>query len=326
MSHRFRRGWRLLGGVACMAGLFLVLPARAQETPPAESKVQIKTGVAGWIMSQGYTTWNHDFSRLTYKDVGTSIIEFSAQATFAKRWYVRANYGYGTIGGGRLIDDDYENPNAPVTSRTYSDIKGNNTWYVNGDVGTTLVYFPNNRGSFGVFTGFQYWRQQYEATGVTQVICTDLTFCNQAGTVSNQGVTAITNTTTWTSWKLGVESEYRFTKRFSIEGRAAFIPYTHLNNDDIHHLRQTAGGGLPALQQDPSFRMTGNGIGANLEATANYMILPRLFASVGYRFWWNRVENGTFTVYPVGQSSASTNLNEFQTYRHGMTLGLNYIF
>lgn len=327
MSHRFRRGWWLLGWVTCLTWLFVVLPARAQETLPAESKVQFKTGVTAWVLGQGNTTWNHDVSRLTYKDVGTNIVEFSAQATFAKRWFVRANYGYGTIGGGRLIDDDYDNPSAPVTSRTYSDIKGNNTWYVNGDVGTTLVYFPNNRGSFGVFTGFQYWRQQYQATGVTQVICTDtVSFCNPAGTVSNQGVTAITNTTTWTSLKLGVESEYRFTRRFSIEGRAAFIPYTHLNNDDIHHLRTTAGPNLPALQQDPSFRMTGNGIGADLEASASYMILPRLFASVGYRFWWNRVENGTFTAYPVGQPSTSIILNEYQTYRHGMTLGLNYIF
>ncbi len=319
-----RRRRRLLSGMVCLAGLLTAMPATAQEAPP-EPKVQFKAGITGWVLGQGYTTWNHNLSRLTYKDVGTTIVEFSGQATFAKRWLVRANYGAGNIGGGRLIDDDYNNPNTPVISRTYSDIKGNDTWYVNGDVGATLVYFPNHRGSFGVFTGFQYWRQEYSAQGVTSVICT-AAFCNSAGTISHQGVTVITNTTTWTSLKLGVESEYRVTRRFSIEGRAAFIPYTHLNNDDIHHLRQTAGGGLVALQQNPSFRMTGKGIGADLEASASYMILPRLFASVGYRFWWNRVENGTFTAYPVGSPSSSVKLNEFQTYRHGMTLGLNYIF
>lgn len=330
MSGGLRRRRRLLSGMVCLAGLLTVMPAMAQEAPP-EPKVQFKAGITGWVLGQGYTTWNHDSSRLTYKDVGANIVEFSGQATFAKRWFVRANYGTGSIGGGRLIDDDFDNPNGPVISRTYSDIKGNDTWYVNGDVGATLVYFPNHRGSFGVFTGFQYWRQQYQATGVGQVICTDLSFCNPAGTVSNQGVTAITNTTTWTSWKLGVESEYRFTRRFSIEGRAAFIPFTNLNNDDVHHLRTTnvpiaPGVVLPALRQDPSFKMTGNGIGADLEASASYMILPRLFASLGYRFWWNRVADGTVTLHTVNFGSSSFKLNEFQTYRHGMTLGLNYVF
>lgn len=329
MNFRILRGWWVLSGMVWLTGVLTGMPVIAQESP-VEPQVQFKTGISGWVLGKGQTTWNHDVSRLTYKDTGTNIIEFSGQATFAKRWFVRANYGYGAIGGGQLIDDDFINPNGPVNSRTSSDINGNNTWYVNGDVGTTVVRFPNQRGTLSIFTGIQYWRQEYQAVGVTQIICNPnpIIPCNPAnnGRDLAPGEDAIKNTTTWTSLKLGIESEYRFTRRFSIEGRAAFIPFTHLSNDDVHQLRTMAVGGLPALQQNPSFKMTGNGIGADLEANLNYMILPRLVASLGYRFWWNQVKNGTFTAYPVGFAPTSVNLNEFQTYRYGMTLGLSYVF
>lgn len=323
------RGWWMhIGLLAWLTCGLTALPAAAQEVPsegPSESKVQFKAGITGWVLGQGETKWNHNSSRLTYKDVGTNVIELTGQATLAKRLFVRANYGFGDIGGGGLIDDDF-NAGGPVISRTHSDIKGNDMWYVNGDLGGTVFRFPNQRGSLSVFGGIQYWRQQHRATGVTQVICTDPTFCNAAGTSTNQGQNAITNTATWTSFRMGVESEYYLTRKFSIEGRAAFIPFTHLNNEDVHHLRTTSGGGLLALRQDPSFRMTGNGIGADLEGSVKYMILPRLTATLGYRFWWNHVSDGTVTVYPVGQGASSVRLNEFQTFRHGLTAGLNFTF
>jgi len=296
------------------------------------SGLEVEVGLTGWLMTEGQTKWSHAFSELVYQDVGTNVIEFSGKATLKQLWFLRANYGFGDIGDGDLTDDDFSSPGGPLISRTQSDIKGDDLWYVNADLGITVFRSPGHRGSLSLFTGFQYWRQQHRAQGVTQVACTAVgTFCSQPGTVSAQGIDAITNTATWTSFKLGVEGEYRFTRRFSVEGRAAFIPYTSLTNNDVHHLRTAdvviaPGVILPALQQDPSFQMTGTGIGANLEATASYMVVNGLFLSLGYRYWWNRVTDGTVTAFPVNFPSESINLNEFQTTRQGVTLGLTYKF
>jgi hypothetical protein len=200
---------------------------------------------------------------------------------------------------------------------------------VNGDFGAKLFQLPNHRGAIGVFTGIQYWREQHEASGVVQNVCNPVTvppICNPAQTGQDRapGQQAITNTATWISWRLGVEGDYRVTRRFSLEGKFAFKPITSLSNDDIHHLRQPP---APlALQQDPSFHMTGTGIGADVDVGASYLVTPRFSLNLGYRFWWNHVADGDVTAYPVGAAPITINLNEFQTYRHGMTLGLQYIF
>jgi hypothetical protein len=258
-------------------------------------------------------------------------VELSGQATLFKRWFARGNFGYGTIGNGTLTDDDFSSANGPLESRTTSNITGNNLWYMNGDLGAALIQLPNHRGTIGFFTGVQYWHQQHEASGVVQTVCNPVTpLCNPANTGQDlaPGQTAITNTTNWISWRLGVDADYRVTRRFTLEGKFAFKPISSLSNDDIHHLRQQAGpGGVPpALQQDPSFHMSGTGIGADVDVGGSYLVTPRFSINLGYRFWWNHVSDGKVTVYPVGAAASTINLNEFDTYRHGVTLGVRYIF
>ena len=304
-----------------------VLPEPRPEEVPTNSKMQFTGGISGWLLSQGRTKWNHDFSSLTYKDDSTNIVELSGQATFSKRWFARGDFGYGIMGSGTLVDDDLSSANGPLESRTTSNITGNNLWYVNGDLGATLIQLPNHRGAIGFFTGVQYWHQQHEASGVVQNVCNPVTLpCNPANTGQDlaPGQKAITNTATWISWRLGVEGDYRVTRRFSLEGKFAFKPITSLSNDDIHHLRQPPG--PLALQQDPSFHMTGTGIGADVDVGASYMVTPRFSINLGYRFWWNHVSDGTVTQFPVGAAAIQVNLNEFETYRHGVTLGVRYIF
>ena len=305
-----------------------VLPEPRQEEVPTNSNIQFTGGISGWLLSQGQTKWSHDFSQLTYKDDSTNIIELSGQATVLKRWFARGNFGYGTMGNGTLVDEDFSSANGPLESRTTSNITGNNLWYVNGDLGATLIQLPNHRGTVGFFTGVQYWHQEHEASGVVLTTCNPpSSICNPAniGQDLAPGQTAITNTTNWISWRLGIEGDYRVTRRFTLEGKFAFKPIASLSNDDVHHLRQPGLSSLP-LQQDPSFHMSGTGIGADADVGANYMVTPRFSVNLGYRFWWNQVTNGDVTVYPVGAPATTINLNEFQTYRHGVMLGLRYIF
>ncbi len=306
------------------------------------STVSVELGLSGWI-TEGETTWNHDASRaspllgnptskLTYKDVGTNVIEFSGKVKFARRWFVRANYGTAAIGGGRLTDDDFLAADGGNPSlRTFSDLKGDNIWYVNGDLGFTVVNYPGHRGTLDLVIGYQYRREKHVASGVTQVICTSAgattdvdpapglqPLCNP-GAAPVSGVTVITNTQTWSSLKLGVETEYRITRRLSVEGKAAFLPFTSLSNKDIHHLRTD-------LQQNPSFEMTGTGIGANLEGDVSYMVLKGLFLKVGYRYWWSRVSDGTWKNFPRTSPPETFNLNEFENIRQGLTFGATYMF
>jgi len=325
----------LVGIVLTTAVLLNPCKSVAQELPPeprayevpTNSKVEFTGGISGWLLSQGQTKWSHDFSSLTYKDDSTNIIELSGQATLSKRWFARGAFGYGIMGSGTLVDDDLSSANGPLESRTTSNITGNNLWYVNGDFGAKLFQLPNHRGNIGFFTGIQYWREQHEASGVVQTVCNPVTLlCNPANTGQDlaPGQKAITNTATWISWRLGIEGDYRVTRRFSLEGKFAFKPITSLSNDDIHHLRQQPG--PLALQQDPSFNMTGTGIGADVDVGGSYLVTPRFSINLGYRFWWNRITDGDVTAYPVGAAPITINLNEFQTYRHGITLGLQYIF
>lgn len=326
----------LAGIVLSTAVLMNPYQSVAQEVPPepsayevpSNSKVEFTGGISGWLLSQGQTKWSHDFSRLTYKDDSTNIMELSGQATLSKRWFARGAFGYGIMGNGTLVDDDLSSANGPLESRTTSNISGNNLWYMNGDVGAKLIQLPFHRGTIGFFTGIQYWREQHEASGVVQNVCNPVSLlCNPANTGQDlaPGQKAITNTATWISWRLGVEGDYRVTRKLTLEGKFAFKPVTSLSNDDVHHLRQP-GLSLFPLQQDPSFHMTGTGIGADVDVGASYMVAPRFSINLGYRFWWNHVADGKVTFYPVGAAASTINLNEFQTYRHGITLGLQYIF
>ncbi len=316
--------------------------AFAQDTT-GERRPRLELGLSGWVMTQGETKWAHNASsipglgnptsKLTYKDVGTNIIEGTAKLWFTPRLFGRLTGGFGVIGGGRLTDDDYlaVDGGAP-SSRTYSDIKGDSTWYINADFGGRVVEFSQSRGYLEVFGGYQFWYQRYTANGLGQIACSsagqtvDLDpsvpgtqpLCNPNSSVSS-AIAVITNTTRWHSVRVGGTLEYRFTRRLSVQSTVAFIPLSIVDNKDVHHLRSD-------LSQNPSLSMLGYGIGADADIAARFMIVRNLFASVGYRVWWNHMLDGNVTFHNVGGPSDEFSLTEFQTFRHGLTFGLNYSF
>jgi hypothetical protein len=292
--------------------------------------------IGTWI-STGDTRWAHDASsvpglgnptsKLTYKDVGTNVIELTGKVWVTPKLFGRLNVGFAGIGGGRLTDDDYgSNGGQRLFSRTNSNLSGDSTWYLNADSGFRIAEYPNHRGWLEMFGGYQFWHTTYEATGLTQVACDNSAVpgslgltCNPAGTVTNQGQTVITNTSNWHSIRVGASTEYRLTRRLSVLGMGALIPLSVIDNKDTHHLRND-------LQQNPSVSMLGYGFGANADVGARLMLIKNLFLNVGYRVWWNRSVDGTVTFHNMGSPADEFPLAQFQSLRHGWTFGLNYTF
>jgi hypothetical protein len=323
-------GWLTILGLACAVQI-----AAAQDSI-TESPPKFDLAIGTWI-STGNTHWAHNASsiaglgnptsKLTYKDVGTNVVEVTGKVWMTPKWFGRLNVGFAGIGGGRLTDDDYgSNGGQRLFSSTNSNLSGDSMWYLNADSGFRLAEYPNHRGWLDVFGGFQYWHTKYEATGVTQVACDNSAVppslgltCNPTGTVTNQGQTVITNTTNLYSIRAGASTEYRLTRQLSLMATAAFLPLTIIDNKDIHHLR-------PDLQQNPSISMKGWGVGADADVGLRLTLVKNLFLNVGYRVWWNHAIDGTVKFHSVGAPSDSFPLTQFQSLRQGWTFGLNYTF
>ncbi len=56
------------------------------------------------------------------------------------------------------------------------------------------------------------------------------------------------------------------------------------------------------------------------------MILRNVYANVGYRIWWNYAVDGNVTFHNAVGPSQEFPLSQFQSFRHGLTFGLNYSF
>jgi len=326
-------GWLAIVGLPCA-----VQVAAAQDVD-TESRPRFDVAIGTWI-STGNTHWAHNASsiaglgdptsKLTYKDVGTNVIELTGKGWVTAKWFGRLNVGYAGIGGGSLTDDDYgSNGGQKLFSSTTSNLSGDSMWYLNADGGFRVIEYPSHRGWLELFGGFQYWYTKYEATGVAQVSCDNSAVppslgltCNPAGTVTNQGEPVITNTSNWYSIRAGASTEYRLTRRLSLMGTAAFLPLTIIDNKDVHHLR-TSGPG--ALQQNPSISIEGWGIGADADVGLRLMLVKNLFLNVGYRVFWNYALDGNVTFHGVSGSSEFP-ITQFESYRQGVTAGLNFTF
>ncbi len=300
------------------------------------SDLRVDVTLTSWL-TEGKTRWNfynqsalfgNPTSKLDYKDVGTTVTELGGKVSFDKRtfdYFVRGQVGYGAVGGGRLVDDDYL-AGQQRFSRTFSDVDGSHIWYLNADVGAQVRVWQK-RALLGAFLGYQHREEKLKAFGVGQVECTAPGVqCNPAGTVTNVNRLALTNTAEWNSFRLGVEGEASLHPRVSLDGRATFL-VSRLSNKDIHHLRiSNPPDPTSDLKQDPSITMTGTGIGFNGEANASVMVYKQLFFDIGYRYWWQRVGSGDVVFRGITGDSQPLPLTEFRSIRQGITFGFTYKF
>jgi outer membrane protease len=322
----------MLTGWLAMVGLVCIVQVAAAQEPIAESRPRFDVSIGTWI-STGDTRWAHDASsvpglgnptsKLVYRDVGTNVVELTGKAWLNQRWFGRVNGGFGQVGGGRLVDEDFVSIGGQqLISQTTSNLPDDSMYYINADIGARVLEFRNHRGYVEIFGGYQYWHTKFTAQGIGEQVCnpTFLT-CGVASEPAMRPV--ISNTTNWHSFRIGTSSEYRLTTRLSVLGTVAFSPVSLLDNNDIHHLRTS---GPSALAQDPSISMSGYSIGTNADISARFAIARGFFVNVGYRVWWNKALDGDVTFNSLSGVSSTHPLVEFQSLRHGLTAGLSYTF
>jgi hypothetical protein len=323
---------RLAQTLVCSAvtilSLFAPLTSSWGQEPESQVRPRVELSLRSWLFTAGETQWSHNASgldplfgnptsTLKYKDNDTHLVGFGVKAYLNRRLFLDGEFGFSVdFDRGSLIDDDYFSGQRLV-SRTSSNITGKGTWFFSGNVGFRATEFENNRGHFDVLAGFQYWRSTYEAAGIRLIACDASVF----SCATPPGILPATkNTTHWiTPLQIGGQLEYRLLERVSANLRMLFSPASVVFNEDQHFQRSD-------LEQDPSFSMLGVGLSGTVEPTIKIMLARHLALVGGYRVMWSRSYYGRWEVHGLGTGSESAPLTEFQTLRHGVTVGLTASF
>jgi len=294
--------------------------------------------------TRGDTKWDHNASaldptignpssRLEYQGMDSTVLELNARADLRGRWFVEAGVGAGAISNGTLVDDDFVSaagaqfygtsvPGEHLFSRTISEISDDNLFYLNLSVGRGVYRSAGDRVRLELFAQAQHWEERYIGSGVMQTVCTAPNLlCMPVGFSGFQGQPVITNKSQWQSLSIGANGRMRIGENLELNARLTFSPLTRLDNQDGHLLRTD-------LNPDPSFTMSGTGYGYGADIAAVYSFTPRLSAHAGFRYWKMKVSNetGGWAVHPAGGGEVAADLNNFETARKGIMLGMTYRF
>ena len=282
----------------------------------------------GLVYTTGQTDWNHDAtsasallgnptSELTYEELDTLALEFNGRVSlrglgsgFSKS-FVRGSVGFDADSGdGNFRDDDW-NAAQVLTSSTDSVIPGTDLFYLTADVGHEWLTFGEGRGSLALFMGYSYWTEENEAYGAYN----RLTGAQAISTA----IRVINNKVEWHSFRLGALAELPLSDRLNLTADVAFIPYADMHNEDSHLLR----GDLGAV---PNIVMDGSGLGFQGEVGLAYDLTQNWAAALGFRYW--NLQGDGDIVFSANTPTPSTPLplNDFDTFRYGISADLTYGF
>ncbi len=270
-----------------------------------------EAGARYW-WSTGNTKWDHNAQRtnptfgnptsvLDYDRLYAHSLEFQGAKLWRQGWFIGGNAGFGLIYGGNLNDIDYDRGQVK-SSETNSSINEGFLGYITVDGGYNIWRFPGG-STIGLFGGLQYWVEEVEAYGVSFVV-------PRGTTGVGNGVKVITNDAYWASVRTGVAFRTQLSPKFRLIATLAAVPYTHLRNDDSHHLRSDLG-------STPNITMEGTGSGYQLDGELRYAIYKRMELGVGARYWKLKADGDiTFA------RTSTVPLNNFESTRYGLTLSL----
>ena len=322
----------------------LIVLALTYVVPTQATEDKWKLNVLAW-KSTGETNWNHDASflnswlgnptsELAYTDLESNIFEFGVSYQANEKSHFRFRYGVGVIDSGLLIDDDYLSAEGAAAlgttqqgahrfSRTHSDIKDDDLSYFQLEFGYLAKAAPE-KYSIEMRVGYEQWRERYEAYGLTSIECTSSegpdALCAPVGFSGLYDTNVITNEVTWQSLYFGLDGAFNIAPKVILSGMFVFHPFAEVENEDIHHLR------TGDLAQNPSFSMSGDGLGYNLEARLGFSFSRQGSISILYRYWHREVEDGNWAVYGANGEVAFATLNKLETTRKGPAIEFAFTF
>ena len=290
-------------------------------------------GARTWV-STGKTDWNHTTddplggdprSALSYDDLAVLVAEAYGTAPLPWGFFVRGNVGKSIteISNGTLTDDDFINKSLATALgipdrelRSEGIIKNADVFYITVDIGREIWRFMRNRGSFSIFGGFQYWKEEYDSFGVNQL---EDPF-NQIGLgqIVPLDTLALSNDVEWSSVRVGAIVSYDVWDKLNILLEGTIIPYSDMHNEDSHHLRTVFG---PV----PNVIMDGSGYGFQADLNVSYEIWQNFIATLGFRYW-TLMSDGDITITLADGTSNTFTLNDLDSIRYGLTVGVTIRF
>lgn len=283
-----------------------------------------------WV-SSGWSNWNFKsagvdpLTDLRWRGVDAVVGEVSADVLW-KSLVWTLSVGGTAVDQGVLIAEDFaQSDRQGRFSVTRSSVDEGKLFYVSNDVGGRLarwrqpLFGPGRApegGYLDVFVGYQFWREEYVAFGITG----NLIF--PSGFIVNQGepssVKVVTNEYTRHSIRVGARTQVPLAGGLSLRALAAVSPWTHTDYEDTHHL-------AIGLRQ-PTLSSASGGFGYQADAGLAYAFSRSLSAELGFRYWRFDSGEGDVTTISTNGAVSTSKLNEAITERYGPYVGLTWRF
>jgi len=245
-------------------------------------------------------------SRLTYHDLSGDAHEIFGRFT-RNGYFVRAFFGLGHLGSGRLRDEDFP-PAVSVYSSTDSGQHSGSIGYATLDLGHDLRQWENSR--VGVFFGYNYFKQDVTGYGCTQR-ATHPGVCVPSVAVATR---VITQRNHWRSLRIGMNGEMH-RGRWRLSGDVALMPRVSLRGTDSHWRRicGEAGCFTGAIPED------GQGHGYQLEAMLSYQVSRKVRLGIGGRYWHMQTRGYTHFEGHIAGDGGSPQRVDWYTDIFGLT-------
>ncbi|MGB7178217.1 MAG: outer membrane beta-barrel protein, partial [Xanthobacteraceae bacterium] len=206
-------------------------------------------------------------SRLRWGNLNSLAGETYGRIDHASGFFVKGFLGAGGIFNGVLHEEDF--PADIVYSNTYLTASGSLA-YITADAGYTFLKAPGAK--LGVFVGYNFFSQQMQAHGCTQVAGDDV--CAPA---DPPNTLELTDDVQYNSLRVGLSAQFMLSDRLKFVADAAYLPIVSAAGVDDHNQR------LGIFPQSASI-----GYGTMMEAFFDYNVTPHWNVGIGGRYWaWN---------------------------------------
>jgi hypothetical protein len=275
--------------------------AAAEDGPTGLERPGFEFGARYWysIGRNGYdyyadTTSAFLVSRLTYGQLTASSGELYFRGDIPWGFFIKGFVGAGSVGGGRLIDEDFP-PFLVPYSQTTSSTSGTLS-YGTADIGYSVIRQPSFR--LGGFVGYARWNEAVTASGCTQ-IATNPDVCMPVPLPAS--IPVINETDNWNLLRAGGTVDVMLGERVKLTADAAYV-HAYQKAVDNHYF---------TFGVDQA---SGKGNGFQLDGIVAYQMTDAFGLGLGGR-WWHLNTNAT---------DSFDQLLTYRTDRYGVFLQGNY--